>query len=146
MTNGFLGNGDLELDKNQLPVKQIPIEEVDSLADELVSLYHNPAFRQWYCGVIYEFGINQVVTWQRRAEKADEPAKLFSYYVKQARRGKAQNSNIKSSADSGTDTVYTPSDEELTDEALSHSLDNVHIEDVRGMAAPGKAVPWLDED
>lgn len=67
------------------PIKQLPIEAVDKLADELVSEYSNPKFRQWYCGVIYQFGFAQISEWRRRALEGREPAKLFSKYVKDAR-------------------------------------------------------------
>lgn len=67
------------------PVKQLPIEAVDRLADELVEEYSNPRFRQWYCGVIYQFGFSQVAEWRGRAKEGKEPARLFSKYVKEAR-------------------------------------------------------------
>ena len=67
------------------PIKQLPIEAVDKLADELVAEYANPKFRQWYCGVIYSFGFAQVNEWRTRAQEGREPARLFSKYVKDAR-------------------------------------------------------------
>ena len=88
---------------NQLPIgsssntsiKQLPIEAVDKLADDIVAEYSNPKFRQWYCGVIYEFGFSQVSEWLGRAREGKEPAKLFSKYVKDARtfRGSRSASN-----------------------------------------------------
>lgn len=67
------------------PIKQPPINAVDRIADSLVKEYANPGFRRWYCGIIYEFGIQQVFEWQSRAKEGKEPAKLFSAYVKEAR-------------------------------------------------------------
>lgn len=66
-------------------IKQLPIAAVDKIADELVAEYANPDFRQWYCGVIYQFGFEKVHEWRRRAVEGKEPAKLFSKYVKDAR-------------------------------------------------------------
>jgi hypothetical protein len=66
-------------------IKQLPIDAVDKLADELVATYKNPSFRQWYCGVIYEFGFAQVSEWRERSKEGREPAKLFSKYVKDTR-------------------------------------------------------------
>jgi len=67
------------------PKLDLPIDAVDRLADQLVDVFNNKKFRDWYCGVIYEFGFSQVLEWQSRASTGKEPAKLFSTYVKQAR-------------------------------------------------------------
>jgi len=74
--------------------KQLPIDAVDKVADELVSEYSNSGFRQWYCGVIYEFGFDKVHEWKRRASEGREPAKLFSKYVKDARSYKSLKGNF----------------------------------------------------
>jgi hypothetical protein len=66
------------------PTKQIPIESVDRLADELASEYSNIKYRSWYCKVIYTFGVEQVLEWRSRATEGREPAKLFSKYAKDA--------------------------------------------------------------
>ena len=78
------------------PSKQLPIDAVDKLADELVTEYSNPVFRQWYCGVIYQYGFAKVAEWRKRAEEGKEPAKLFSKYVKDARtfRGSVRSSDV----------------------------------------------------
>lgn len=62
-----------------------PLAVVDSVVDGLVKEYDNPKFRQWYCGVVYEFGLDKVEEWRKRACEGNSPAKLFSSYVKQAR-------------------------------------------------------------
>ena len=67
------------------PIKQLPIGQVDELADSLAAEYHNPDFRRWYCGVIYQFGVPKVEEWRGRAREAREPAKIFSKYVADAR-------------------------------------------------------------
>jgi hypothetical protein len=64
---------------------ELPIEAVDTLADELVAEYNNPGYRRWYCGVIKDFGFSKVHEWRRRASEGKEPAKLFSKYVKDSR-------------------------------------------------------------
>lgn len=111
VSNGLTGNGELEelaIGNAQLPVKQIPIDEVDTLADELVSEYSNPKFRVWYCGVIYEFGIAQVNDWRARAASGISPGGLFGYYVKQARAKKPPNGKSDHADDgNGVDTVYS---------------------------------------
>lgn len=75
------------------PIKQLPIEAVDTLADELVAEYVNPQFRQWYCGVIYQFGYAQITEWRKRALEGRDPARLFSKYVKDARTFRGSGSN-----------------------------------------------------
>ena len=67
------------------PIKQLAIDAVDKLADELVAEYSNPKFRPWYCGVVYEFGFPQITEGRTRARKGNVPARLFSKYVKDAR-------------------------------------------------------------
>ena len=76
-------------------IKQLPIDAVDRLADELATEYDNPKFRVWYCGVIYQFGFAQINEWRKRASEGNYPAKLFSKYVKDARsyRGPRSDSN-----------------------------------------------------
>lgn len=64
--------------------KHLPIGLVDQLADELVREYSNPGYRKWYCKIIYTHGVEQVHEWRRRATEGNEPAKLFSKYVKDA--------------------------------------------------------------
>lgn len=75
-----------------IPNKQLSIDAVDKLADELVTDYNNVQFRQWYCGVIYQYGYAQVSEWRNRAKEGREPAKLFSKYVKDARTFKRSKS------------------------------------------------------
>ncbi len=65
--------------------KQLPIDAVDKIADELVGEYDNPMFRRWYCGVINDFGFTKVAEWRGRAKEGNYPAKLFSKYVTDAR-------------------------------------------------------------
>jgi|GEM_PF-4328281 len=73
-----------QLDK---PVKeQLPIEAVDKLADELVAEYSNPAFRKWYCSIIYQYGTAQVLEWRQRASSGDNAGRLFSSYVTDAKK------------------------------------------------------------
>lgn len=89
MVNGI---GEI-LTKKQLPrgsstsktIKQLQIDAVDKLADELVAEYDNKDFRRWYCGAIYQFGFAQINEWRRRANEGNVPAKLFSKYVQDAR-------------------------------------------------------------
>lgn len=78
------------------PIKQLPIDAVDKLADELVAEYENPKFRQWYCGVVYQYGFAQVSEWRKRAAEGKAPAKLFSKYVKDARtfRGSVRSLDV----------------------------------------------------
>ena len=64
----------------------LAIAVVDRIADELVKEYNNQGFRRWYCGVIQEFGFTKVNEWQRRSKEGREPGKLFSMYVKDARK------------------------------------------------------------
>lgn len=79
-------NNHLPIDNSdKVSIKQPSIGAVDKLADELVAEYDNPRFRQWYCGVIYEFGVTRVLEWRKRAEEGKSPARLFSKYVKDAR-------------------------------------------------------------
>jgi hypothetical protein len=61
------------------------LSDVDELADLLVESYGNSDYRQWYCKVIYEFGVQRVLEWYKRAESGREPGKVFTTYVNQAR-------------------------------------------------------------
>lgn len=169
MSNGFTGNGELEqVTGDKLPVKQLPIEEVDSLADELVREYNNPIFRVWYCGVIYQFGLEQVAEWQRKAASGTNPGGLFGYYVKQARA--SANSNTGKQPEQPTDTevlpdkVHIPTDYELDhiEETVSRNIDQTLLtmeqpvdmsawDNATGSGtdaslAPSKAIPWMHED
>lgn len=63
----------------------LSISLVDQLADELATEYDNQRFRSWYCGVIYQFGPSKVHEWRVRAKDANNPARLFSKYVKEAK-------------------------------------------------------------
>jgi hypothetical protein len=82
-----------QFENNQLPHgnstssdrKQLPIEVVDELACELAREYRNDVFLKWYCGIIYQFGLATVHEWRTRAAEGNEPAKLFSKYVRDAR-------------------------------------------------------------
>lgn len=65
---------------------------VDSVVDGLVKEYDNPEFRRWYCSVVYEFGLDKVEEWRRRASEGKTPARLFSTYVKQAQKYKPRGS------------------------------------------------------
>ena len=67
------------------PVKRISIGVVDVLADTLVAEYRNPTYRKWYCGAIYEFGPAKIEQWRRRAEDGNQPGRLFTKYVNDAR-------------------------------------------------------------
>lgn len=98
MTNDDLGTG-TKISFNHLPIGnrlskpkyQLPIGVVDTLASELANEYNNQAYRKWYCGILYEFGPAQVEEWRKRAAEGNEPAKLFSKYVRDARAyGKAR--------------------------------------------------------
>lgn len=82
-----IGNSDKALVKRELP-----IAAVDKLAEELVVEYSNPDFKSWYCGIIYDFGFSQVLEWRKRASEGDEPGKLFSKYVRDARTFKQRGS------------------------------------------------------
>ena len=76
---------------NNPRLKRIHIAQVDRLADELVDEYDNLKFREWYCGVINEYGISKVLEWRGRAKEGNYPGKLFTSFVNQAggyRRGK----------------------------------------------------------
>ncbi len=64
----------------------MPIEVVDELANELALEYDNEGYRRWYCGIIYEFGLATIHEWRIRAAEGNQPAKLFSKYVKDARK------------------------------------------------------------
>lgn len=146
VSNGLTGNRELEelpIGNAQLSVKQIPIDEVDALAEELVSEYSNPKFRVWYCGVIYEFGIAQVNDWRARAASGKSPGGLFGYYVKQARNGqikKRRDINIASQSTHGErDTVYLPVDSIA--QLVSEGYDSV----MGNQATPDKAAPVTGE-
>ncbi len=118
MTNGYLvnGNWDEGKGKGQLPVKHIPIEAVDKLADELVAEYCNSEFRKWYCALINQHGLERVIYWRGRAASGNNPARLFSYYAKQAGDAKQSMAVVTSTSTpsaAATDPIASLSDEEL---------------------------------
>jgi hypothetical protein len=138
MSNGLTGNGELEhlgSGDSQLPDRQLPTEEVDKLADELVTEYSNPKFRKWYCSVIYEFGFERVAEWRRKAATGHTPGGLFGHYVKQARLiadDNAAGPGPEPSLDTGfTPDIIYPVRGDETDEELSRNIDEtLRIEDV----------------
>jgi hypothetical protein len=106
-SNDLTGNGDwkqLRDDNSHLPVKQLPIAEVDALAAELVEEYSNPKYLKWYCGVIYQFGFEQIAEWRSKAASGTSPGGLFGYYVKQARAKVDSSANNK--PEQHLDTVH----------------------------------------
>lgn len=83
----LLNNYQLPVGKsNKINNHELPIEQVDEIADSLCAEYTNPSYRRWYCGVVYDFGVSKVEEWKKRAKEGKEPAKLFSKYVRDARR------------------------------------------------------------
>lgn len=121
------GNGNWgQLADSQSPVKQLPIEVVDKLANELVLEYDNPTYRAWYCGVVYEFGVEQVKEWRALAAngRSRSPGHVFSSYVSQARRAKAAADldDGLTSADK-LDVVYNPTDDDLTAGGIKRLMD-----------------------
>lgn len=150
MTNGNLTNGNwkqMANGSNQLPTKPVPIDVVDSLADELIVEYENPNWRPWYCGVINQFGLDQVTIWRGRSKSANSPARLFSHYVKQAREGTVAivDALPKTDALSTNYDIYMPTDDELTDEAVKQALDE-GFRKFELDKSEHKAVPWLKKD
>lgn len=111
-------------DSRQLPIRQLPIEEVDNLADKLAADFDNPLWRKWYCGVINEFGVERVEYWYARSMSANAPGRLFSHYVKQARLTSKTNSSTTRPSNklSSLDHVYVPKDDEITQEEIARGL------------------------
>lgn len=66
--------------------KELPINAVDRLVEEILAEYQNNNYRKWYYKVVYEFGIESVLEWMRRAKEGSEPSKLFTKYVNDARK------------------------------------------------------------
>jgi hypothetical protein len=168
-SNGLTGNGELEQvadGNNQLPIRQLPIEAVDALADELVAEYNNPGFRVWYCGVIYQFGFEQVAKWRLKAANGRTPGGLFGHYVKQVRATVTENAAAhKQEQPQSSGVVSNTADSvsgDETDEELSKNIDQTLREmeqsvdisawdnatDGRTAAdsTSGKAIPWMNED
>lgn len=149
-----MGNGE-QLDNSQLAPPMLSMEEVDRLADELVTEYSNPGYREWYCKVIYEFGPERVRYWQKKCRGGKTPARLFSFYVKQARSGKPVVTIDKVQTETppqyvGTSTDRLPKDEdvdnhspELHGQQLDEALRIFGIEPVDSVP---KAIPWRDDD
>ena len=137
MTSGtnedWLKANEEQLDNSPLPHNKPPIDEVDTLADELANSYNNQGYRTWYCGVIYEFGIEKVHYWQHKASGGEYPGKLFGYYVRQARRG---NTGLGANGDahppvnpSDSGTVYSVRGNEPDKELLSNIDEIFFIKD-----------------
>src|ERR1044072_5863198 len=103
-------------------------EDVDLLADELAAEYDNTAYRAWYCGVIYKFGIDRVRYWQQKASSGHFPSKLFGYYVRQAKSNKlaqrSDNNNVTPAPQRGLNTAYPVRGDE-TDDELRANIDKI---------------------
>jgi hypothetical protein len=103
MTNGIkeiLNNSQLANDsfKKRDLVKNVSLDEVDRLSDELVRIYKNPSYKKWYCKAIYRFGAQQIRDWMARASDGKYPERLFTTYVNQANgfiRGDGQNVDLR---------------------------------------------------
>ena len=54
-------------------------------AYDLAYAFDNLKFHRWYCGVIYEFGIDVVEAWREKALAGETPGRLFSALVKAER-------------------------------------------------------------
>ncbi|MCA9332579.1 hypothetical protein KDA00_01770 [Candidatus Saccharibacteria bacterium] len=65
---------------------KLSAEDVDKLALELAIAFNNLKYVSYYCGVIYDFGPNQVHEWKRRVSDSKEPGKLFSKIVTDCRK------------------------------------------------------------
>ncbi|MGH7195187.1 MAG: hypothetical protein ACREGA_00185 [Candidatus Saccharimonadales bacterium] len=118
-----MGNGD-ELGNSPMPNLKPSIEEVDTLADELAGEFDNPDYRTWYCKVIYEFGVDRVNGWRKRARSGDFPGRLFGFYVREARERKGGNRSVHDNASqptaNGKDTVYPVRGDETSEELLAN--------------------------
>jgi len=148
-TNGNWLSGNREqLANDQLTSTKPSLEKVDMLADELCSEYDNLGFRKWYCKVINDFGIERVVAWQENSRSGSTPAKLFSYYVKQAREEATIEETVNKESQVKQDEVYEPTDYDLTDEGIKLGLDEAWDKMERNeTSSEPKAIPWLkDED
>ena len=141
---------------SQPAVRKPSIDEVDQLADELAEEFNNPGWRSWYCGYINRYGIEQVVLWRDKARMGNSPARLFSTYLKQARkRGAPEVEHVNTPVTSITseqlpssksDTVYIPVGD-LTqaevDRIVSEGIDDfIRTESPE----PAKAIPWMNDD
>lgn len=129
--NRLSGNRE-QLNNSPLSLNKPPIDSVDELADELATDYSNPNYRTWYCGVIYEFGIEKVRYWQQKASNGNFPGKLFGYYVRQARSGKVEqprDNSTNSDTQSDIDTVYPVRGDETDEELLNNMRGTLDEED-----------------
>lgn len=63
--------------------KDLPSSEVDRIADELVIMFNNPAFRRWYCDIVIAIGASKVEDLKKKVYDGDNPGRLFSHYAKQ---------------------------------------------------------------
>jgi len=148
-TNGdWLSGSWKQLGNDQLSGAKPSLEKVDKLADELCSEYDNFGFRKWYCKVINDYGIERVTAWQENSRSGATPAKLFSYYVKQAREEKTnfdEATNTESQVNQ--DEVYEPTDYDLTDEGIKKGMDEAWEKLNRNEPTiEPKAIPWLKDD
>ncbi len=64
----------------------LPMAEVDRLADDLVDKFNNPDYRAWYCQKIYKFGLDLIEVWRDKAMETGCPGKYFSKYVSEKER------------------------------------------------------------
>lgn len=86
------------MDKQQ-DTEKPTLSVVDQLAEDLASEHENTGWEKWYCGIIYEFGVEVVSNWRERVLTSDSPGRLFSYIVKQARSEKSKESDCTNKLD-----------------------------------------------
>lgn len=67
---------------------QLSIDEVSKFGKEIAVELNNPGYKDWYCGIIYDFGITQVNEWKRIALSKNTPGRYFSTLVREARKQK----------------------------------------------------------
>ena len=68
-------------------------EEVEQAANRLCGQYGNAQYFKWYCGAIYEFGLQKIEELEARVSDAKKPGRLFSKIVGDWRRSKRNNAN-----------------------------------------------------
>lgn len=94
-----------------------------------------------------EFGPATVQKWRTRCRNGTQPARLFSFYVNNARKHGAKHKpdgySLSNKEARGIDDVYNPTDIELQN---SHKIAASGIDEFLASQSPGKAIPWMAED
>jgi hypothetical protein len=125
---------------NQVSFVRPSPDEVDQLADELVSEFTNPDWRPWYCRQIIRLGTDRVRRYQVASRKGRKPAHLFSHYLTHAK--------VLNSPELAAVTPQATTNKVSHSNAVQAAIDEMvgHAAEAVTSGTDPKAMPWLRDE